>query len=97
MIRVYFPKPRANLKFNPSHSMRLFFMEMLKYYSTIMVLNNKDDQQLQLNIEAILMNKTDFTKYFTVTQDIHPMNTKQATHNCWLPTHERSYSLGNQI
>jgi len=46
---------------------------MLKYDSTIMILNDKDEQQLQLNIEAISMNKTDFTKYFTVMQDICPM------------------------
>jgi len=38
-----------------------------------MILNDKDEQQLQLNIEAISMNKTDFTKYVTVMQDIHPM------------------------
>jgi len=30
-IRAYFPKPRANMKFNPSNSMRLLFQEMLKY------------------------------------------------------------------
>jgi len=76
MICVYFPKPRMNLKFNPSHSMRLFFTEMLKYDSTITVTNDKDDHQLQLNVDAILMNKTDFTKYFTITQDICLMNAK---------------------
>jgi len=56
--------------------MRLLFAEMLKYDSTITILNDKDDQQLQLNIDAIPMNKDEFTKYFTVMQDICPMNTK---------------------
>jgi len=64
------------LKFNPSHSMHLFFTEMLKYDSTITIMNNQDEKQLQLNIEAILTNEANFTKYFTVTQDIHPTNTK---------------------
>jgi len=75
-IRAYFPKPRANLKFNPSNSMRLLFVEMLKYDSTITVINDKDDQQLQLNVDAIPTNEADFTKYFTVMQDTRPTNTK---------------------
>ncbi len=76
MICIYFLKLCTNLKFNPSHSMHLFFTEMLKYDSTITIMNNQDEKQLQLNIEAILTNEANFTKYFTVMQDIHPTNTK---------------------
>jgi len=76
MIRAYFPKPQANLKFNPSTSMRHLFTEMLKYDSTITVLNDKDDQQLQLNIDAIPTSEAEFTKYFTVTQDTRPAHAK---------------------
>jgi len=76
MIRAYFPKPRANLKFNPSNSMHSLFTEMLKYDSTITILNDKDDQQLQLNIDAIPMSEAEFTKYYTVTQDTRPAHAK---------------------
>jgi len=75
-IRAYFPKPRANLKFNPSTSMRRLLAEMLKYDSTITIVNDKDDQQLQLNIDAIPTSKAEFAKYFTVTQDTCPMHAK---------------------
>jgi len=75
-IRAYFPKPRANLKFNPSSSMKHLFTEMLKYDSTITILNDKDDQQLQLNIEAIPTSEAEFTKYFMVTQDTRPAHAK---------------------
>jgi len=50
--------------------------EMLKYDSTITITNDKDDQQIQLNTEAIPTNETEFTKYFTVTQDTCPANSK---------------------
>ncbi len=75
-IRAYFPKPRANLKFNPSTSMRLLLAEMLKYDSTITIINDRDDQQLQLNIDAIPSSEAEFTKYFTVTQDTCPTHAK---------------------
>jgi len=73
-IRAYFPKPCANLKFNPSNSMRLLFQEMLKYDSTITVTTDKDDTQLQLNVDSIPTTETEFTKYFTVMQDTRPAN-----------------------
>jgi len=42
--------------------MPLLFAEMLKYDSMITIINDKDDQQLQLNIDVIPMSKTEFTK-----------------------------------
>jgi len=56
--------------------MRRVLAEMLKYDSTITITNDKDNQQIQLNTEAILTNETEFTKYFTVTQDTRPANSK---------------------
>jgi len=56
--------------------MHLFFTEMLKYDSTISITNGCDDQQLQLNIDAMPTNEKEFTKYFSVTQDLRPMNTQ---------------------
>jgi len=75
-IRVYFPMPRANTKFNPASSMRLFYKEMLKYDSSITVFNPIDDQQLQLAQDAIPASEAEFKKFFTVTNDTRPTGMK---------------------
>jgi len=74
-ICAYFPKPRANLKFNPSTSMQYLFTEM-KYDLTLTIVTDHDDKQLQLNVDAIPTNRIEFTKFFTITQDIRPANMK---------------------
>ncbi len=74
-VRVYFPMPRATTKFNPISSMRLFFKEMLKYDSTITVTSMIDDQQLQLNIDAVPALEGEFKKFFVVTNDTRPTGT----------------------
>jgi len=75
----------VNLKFNPSSNMQHVLAEMLKYDSTITITNYKDNQQIQLNTEAILTNETEFTKYFMVTQDTHPANSKpHIIIGCWI-------------
>jgi len=75
-VRVYFPMPRANTKFNPAASMRLFFKEMIKYDSTITVFNPTDDQQIQLAYDAIPASEAEFKKFFTVSNDTRPTSTK---------------------
>jgi len=68
--------------------MCLIFLEMLKYNSMIMVIMDKDDNQLQLNIDVILTTKAKFTKYFTIMQDTHPANTTTHIINgCCLTSH----------
>jgi len=56
--------------------MRRVLAEMLKYDSTITITTDKDNEQIQLNTEAVPTNETEFTKYFTVTQDTRPANSK---------------------
>jgi len=75
-VRVYFPMPRAHLKFNPSTSMQLLFIKMLKYDSTLTVANEKDDQQIQLTTDAVLQKEEEFKKYFTVMSDPCPTGNK---------------------
>jgi len=72
-ICAYFLMPRANTKFNPIASMRLFFKEMLNYDSMITVINTTDDQQLQLAHDIIPTSEVEFKKYFTVTNDTRPI------------------------
>jgi len=75
-IQVYFPMPRANTKFNPASSMRLFYKEMLKYDSTLTVYNITDDKQIQLVHDSIPGSEAEFKKFFTVTNDTRPTGTK---------------------
>jgi len=74
-IRAYFPLPRTNTKFNPASSMRLLCKEMLKYDSSITVFNLTDDQQIQLEHDAIPALEAEFKKFFTVTNDTRPTGT----------------------
>jgi len=66
---------RAHMKFNPIASMRFLFKEMLKYDSTITVINTSDEHQLQLAHNVIPTSEEEFKKYFTVTNDTHPVGT----------------------
>jgi len=72
MVRIYFPMPHANTKFNPISSMCLFFKEMLKYDSTITVPFMTDDQQIQLTTDAVPALEPEFKKFFSVTNDTCP-------------------------
>ncbi len=74
-IRAYFPMPRATTKFNPIASMRFLFKEMLKYDSTITVINTSDDNQIQLAHDVVPTSEEEFKKYFTVTNDTRPVGT----------------------
>jgi len=70
MIRVYFPMPHATTKFNPIASMCFLFKEMMKYDSTITVINMSDDNQIQLAHDVVPTSEEEFKKYFTVTNDM---------------------------
>jgi len=69
MIRVYFPPPQANMKFNPGSSMRSFISELLKYEPLIVVVNHKNTEQIELAQMPIPANEEDFKKYFAVMVD----------------------------
>ena len=47
-IRVYFPPPRANTKFNPVSSMHSFFAEVLKYEPSLVIVNQTKTEQIIL-------------------------------------------------
>jgi len=67
--------PHAHLKFNPIASMRSLFKEMMKYDSTITVTNMSDENQIQLAHDVVPTSEEEFKKYFTVTNDTHPVGT----------------------
>jgi len=67
--------PRTHMKFNPIASMRFLFKEMMKYDSTITVINTSDENQLQLVHDVIPTSEEEFKKYFTVTNDMRPVGT----------------------
>jgi len=68
-IRVYFPPPRANTKFNPISSMRSFFSKVLKYEPTLIIANQTKTEQIDLAKSPLPTNEDDFKKYFVVTTD----------------------------
>jgi len=68
-IRMYFPPPRANAKFNLISSMRSFFSEVLKNEPTLVVANQTKTEQIDLAKTPLPTNEDDFKKYFVVTTD----------------------------
>jgi len=75
-IRVYFPPPRANTKFNPTASMRTFLTELVKHEPSILVVNPQDKTQLIVAKDPLPTNENDFKKLFTVSTDMRA-STKQ--------------------
>jgi len=81
-ICAYFPMPHANTKFNPISSMHLFFKEMLKYDSMIMVIINHDEQQIQLAHDVIPMLEEKLKFFYSHKQYLPEWNT--AACDCWM-------------
>jgi len=61
-IRVYFPPPHANTKFNPISSMCSFFKEVIKYEPTLVVVNQTKTEQIDIAKTPLLTNEDDFKK-----------------------------------
>jgi len=95
-IHACFPQLHANAKFNLSSNMHQLLMEMLKYDSTIMIINLHDKAQLQLATDKVPMTEAEFTKYFTVNRQNTP-NQHEATYHHWMPSHEQEDHLQYQI
>jgi len=76
-MRVYFPPPRANTKFNPTASMRTFLTELVKHEPSILVINPVDKTQLIVKQDPLPTNETDFKKYFTVSTDMRAATKQQ--------------------
>jgi len=77
MICTYFPPPHANEKFNPATNMRSFLLELLKYESSLVLVNPTTNVQLILSTNPIPMNKTKFKKIFTILTDSQATSTQQ--------------------
>jgi len=68
-IRVYFPPPRANTKFNPIACMHSFFTELIKHDMTITVAALDKKKHLTLANDPIPVNKTEFKQFFQILTD----------------------------
>ncbi len=73
-IRVYFPPPRANSKFNPIANMRNFLTELLKYEPSIVAVNPTTKAQLMLSTNQLT---TTEVKFFTIMLDSHTTAAQQ--------------------
>jgi len=76
-IRVYFPPPRANTKFNPVSSMRGFFAEVIKYEPSLVVVSIDKTEQLELAKKPLPTTEDTFKRYFAVTPEIRAGTHKQ--------------------
>jgi len=76
-IRVYFPPPQVNTKFNPISSMHSFFKEVIKYKPTLVIVNQKNMEQIDIAKTPLPTNEEDFKKYFVVTNDARAGKHKQ--------------------
>jgi len=54
------------MKFNPVMSMHSLFTELLKYETLTVIVNPTNQAQLVLSKDPLLMNETDFKKFFAV-------------------------------
>jgi len=76
-IRVYFPPPRANSKFNPIANMRNFLTELLKYEPSIVAVNPTTKAQLMLSTNQLTTTEVKFKKFFTIMLDSHTTAAQQ--------------------
>jgi len=76
-IRVYFPPPQTNTKFNPVSSMRSFFAEVIKYEPSIVVASVDKTEQLEIAKTPLPTTEEIFKRYFVVTTEIRASTHKQ--------------------
>jgi len=76
-IRVYFPTPAANVKFNPITTMRAFLAELVKTEPSIVIVNPSDQSQLILSTDAIPAQEERFKQFFTISTDLRSKKNQQ--------------------
>jgi len=76
-IRVYFPTPDANVKFNPVTTMRAFLAELVKTEPSIVIVNPSNQTQLVLSTDSIPNKEETFKQFFTISTDIRSKKNQQ--------------------
>jgi len=75
-IHIYFLPLQANTKFNPIACMRTFFTELIKHDPSITVTALDKKTHLKLATDPLLMNKTNFKRFFQISTNTHATTKK---------------------